>query len=669
MANDGNVRRLNGEETGKTLAQHLETNRPYLRNADLTDCNISEDFREGNFEGSSFKGSKISQSNLRNANLNRSNFEGAKFHDVDLTGAKLKDANLRGAILDRVTFTNANLWNADLSSAEISKAIGLSDEVLQGAHYDLKTVWPEGYQPKLQFSSRTNQEFIQELTSDVRDLTLALDSLGRSSQSAVGSDSTLPRQKSESADGHRTKAELEFEKLSHEVEKARRENSEWNKFLSSARVLIPILIGAGSLGIACNIDRNAALLDRINIQKEQAENKIKAGIIKNERKVILRTLKALVDEPSGLSSSHLIGMESETLLLGVDDETDGFFVFSCSSLSDKSPFIPKKLFHFKQSKKIKDIEAICFDPNSTDYYAIPSHRKIKPAKLKKNDTKLERGQSKTCQIIRFRINAKDWNNPHYKEVDIIENLDLTEEIAAALEGVVKIERVKKEKEFHMSINGQNWTEKTDIETIAKAANTKKLLQPFALEIEGASIIPLEQSRRSILLLGLKYPLENSNKAFILYGELKNTIGIKGKEQPKNKGIKLKAKTLDLGGYGITDLDFHVESGNLYVAANPTIKPRSMEDLKKHNRDSKKAEAQYQNDREKAYGKSKVFVFSARLVAGELKLEKIRAKTVAKSQSKLEGLAVSDKHLWLSYDGERPHFGRLKLSEFLARSSQ
>ncbi len=74
-------------------------------------------------------------------------FRGADLREANLRGADLTDADLRGADLRGANLCRANLACADLRGADLRHA-HLRDLQLDGAVYDRRTRWPEGFDPK-----------------------------------------------------------------------------------------------------------------------------------------------------------------------------------------------------------------------------------------------------------------------------------------------------------------------------------------------------------------------------------------------------------------------------------------------------------------------------------------------------------------------------------------
>ena len=102
---------------------------------------------------------KVYRAELQHANLQGARLDGATLFGTDFTGADLQGASLRGANLFCAKFIGANLDGADLAEANLDAAhltgASLRGTRLKGAayrkhdaQYDLRTNWPEGFNPE-----------------------------------------------------------------------------------------------------------------------------------------------------------------------------------------------------------------------------------------------------------------------------------------------------------------------------------------------------------------------------------------------------------------------------------------------------------------------------------------------------------------------------------------
>lgn len=98
--------------------------------ADLTRIHLNEaDLNRANFQGANLRFAQLQQANLQQANLQQANLDNADLREADLQGGTLQKANLLGADLREAKLDNANL---------------------EGAAYNLKTKFPQGFNPAKQ---------------------------------------------------------------------------------------------------------------------------------------------------------------------------------------------------------------------------------------------------------------------------------------------------------------------------------------------------------------------------------------------------------------------------------------------------------------------------------------------------------------------------------------
>ena len=115
---------------------------------------------ELDFVGYDLSGRNLAGFRLKNAQLSNTNLCNANLRGADLSGAILEYAVLRCIDLSRrANLSMTNLFNADLSEANLSGAdlssadlrdatlldANLSDAKLRDAKYNLRTVWPHGF--------------------------------------------------------------------------------------------------------------------------------------------------------------------------------------------------------------------------------------------------------------------------------------------------------------------------------------------------------------------------------------------------------------------------------------------------------------------------------------------------------------------------------------------
>ena len=80
--------------------------------------------------------------NFDHAHFGMSSLAGARLNDCSLMYADLGDCDLRGVDLTGADLTGAMLWGADLTGANLHHA------TLDDAKFDVRTTWPEGFDPK-----------------------------------------------------------------------------------------------------------------------------------------------------------------------------------------------------------------------------------------------------------------------------------------------------------------------------------------------------------------------------------------------------------------------------------------------------------------------------------------------------------------------------------------
>ena len=111
------------------------------QNCDLRQVQISKiSFNHRNFRD--LTSTNFSGATLQNASFFKADLTGAKFQD-----SKLPKANFERATLKQVDFTGAKLQGANFKGVDLSSA-NLAGAYLQGAKYNLKTTFPEGFDPK-----------------------------------------------------------------------------------------------------------------------------------------------------------------------------------------------------------------------------------------------------------------------------------------------------------------------------------------------------------------------------------------------------------------------------------------------------------------------------------------------------------------------------------------
>lgn len=114
-----------------------------LNGANLREANLMKtDLREADLKEAHLMSANLMRTDLREAkNLSQANLSGANLSEVNLSWA-----NLSGAYLNWVNLNGANLCGANLCGAYLIRA-DLSGADLSGSIYNLKTIFPRGFNP------------------------------------------------------------------------------------------------------------------------------------------------------------------------------------------------------------------------------------------------------------------------------------------------------------------------------------------------------------------------------------------------------------------------------------------------------------------------------------------------------------------------------------------
>ena len=115
------------------------------------------DLHSVNLKGLDLGRALLQDANFGSAELQYVNFEDANLEGANLGWAELGSANLQGTRLRRASLFSANLRDANLEGADLSGAdlreadftrANLHRAILNGARYDQKTRWPDGFDPE-----------------------------------------------------------------------------------------------------------------------------------------------------------------------------------------------------------------------------------------------------------------------------------------------------------------------------------------------------------------------------------------------------------------------------------------------------------------------------------------------------------------------------------------
>lgn len=143
-------------DTGGPIANQAEREATAARvraGASCANCDLFQiDLAYQNVTGRDFSGARIRQADFSVATADRTRFVGANasltnFFGARLTRADFSDANLAGATLvgtylGGARFAGARLDGANLSGAELATASGLTQEQLNTACGDVRTILP-----------------------------------------------------------------------------------------------------------------------------------------------------------------------------------------------------------------------------------------------------------------------------------------------------------------------------------------------------------------------------------------------------------------------------------------------------------------------------------------------------------------------------------------------
>ncbi|MCK5522901.1 MAG: pentapeptide repeat-containing protein [Thiomargarita sp.] len=145
-------------ETGETL----DINENTLRGSVLSGYDFHRAIFDGlDLESADFRSSKLRGTSLRNINACFADFSGVPLMTSDFFGANLMGSKFVNSETMYTDFSNANLYKSDMTNANITGAIfkgahlegalllcqQLDKARLNGAFYDVSTVWPEGFDP------------------------------------------------------------------------------------------------------------------------------------------------------------------------------------------------------------------------------------------------------------------------------------------------------------------------------------------------------------------------------------------------------------------------------------------------------------------------------------------------------------------------------------------
>ncbi len=385
----------------------------------------------------------------------------------------------------------------------------------------------------------------------------------------------------------------------------------WSEVM--ARMNATVSSRAGELTAADRkwFDRLLASQGRRLVDRESAAAPFQSLDIEKITEELSRLRKqtqAYVDEPSGIAPVMLQRSEGEPIAhaLVIDDDEREIFVADevGNDLIVRWPLMFERL-------ELNDPEDIAWDGGEW-HYMTTSFRRL--------------DEDRTRRLLRFHVHPVEWMSPSYglraEWRDLEDGKRAAPPVPDDSEGWRRLSECLNS--MGVSLDRSDWKHKAD-----PPNELESLWHPFALEIEGLAAIGADR-----LVLGFKWPLDANDHAIVL-------------EYDWNTDLLRPLPSLDLGGLGISGLTFNRASQTLWVAANPPAKERS------------KPKAFSDSDREKLLGKSEVFVFRWQGDAWEL----VTRKPVPRPSAKLEGIALNDDRVWLTYDGKRSAMVSMSRDEF------
>ncbi len=139
------------EIDGNTLSG-ISLRKRTMHRAMLFDQDLSKtDFTGSNLRGAFMNWSNLCQTIFEDANLITSYMSNAHLRESILVRARLNGASLDNANLIFADLSSTDVWGADFKGANLIGAICKFDRYdkaeFEGAIYDDRTVWPEGFDP------------------------------------------------------------------------------------------------------------------------------------------------------------------------------------------------------------------------------------------------------------------------------------------------------------------------------------------------------------------------------------------------------------------------------------------------------------------------------------------------------------------------------------------
>jgi uncharacterized protein YjbI with pentapeptide repeats len=129
---------LDGRDLHRVILDELN-----LTNASFVSAHLRGAFLyKGIFAHCDFSSSNLIVCHCKEANMQYANFQNSVAYSCDFSKADLRFANFQGSTINGAKFKEAMLQGA------IMECLGVEEAIWDGALYDEKTVWPDGFDPE-----------------------------------------------------------------------------------------------------------------------------------------------------------------------------------------------------------------------------------------------------------------------------------------------------------------------------------------------------------------------------------------------------------------------------------------------------------------------------------------------------------------------------------------
>jgi uncharacterized protein YjbI with pentapeptide repeats len=136
---------LEGAELYYAILSFAKLREVNLKNAGLSYTHLeAADLRGADLRGANLRAANLQGAHLEYVYLERASLIKAVLKEANADYAKLEEANLKGANLEGARFSNANLEKANLQGANLTDAKGLTQEQVDSAIGDERTMLPAG---------------------------------------------------------------------------------------------------------------------------------------------------------------------------------------------------------------------------------------------------------------------------------------------------------------------------------------------------------------------------------------------------------------------------------------------------------------------------------------------------------------------------------------------